>query len=80
MLNILKELGIDLNDRLVIQNLYHIQNVAVRINGNVTESCQIGKTVSRGCCLSPVVFSLYAEMMNIERMENINEGVKEKGS
>ena len=79
MLNILKEIGIDWKDRRLILNLYHNQNVAVRIDGDVTESCQIGRGVRQGCCLSPLLFSLYVEMMNTEAMENINEGVKVGG-
>ena len=37
------------------------------------------KAVARllqGCCLPPVLFSLYTEMMMLEALENIGEGVK----
>jgi hypothetical protein len=79
MMEILKKLGVDWKDRRLIMNLYMSQSAKVRINNEYSEKSEIGCGVRQGCCLSPLLFSLYAEMMMIEAMEEIEEGIKVGG-
>jgi endonuclease/exonuclease/phosphatase family metal-dependent hydrolase len=79
MMDILKKIGVDWRDRRLISSLYMDQTATVRVGDECTDSCTIGRGVRQGCCLSPLLFSLYAEMMMIEAMENIEEGVRVGG-
>ena len=51
------------------------QEAVVRVNDEVTEPAIIGRGVRQGCLLSPILFSIYAEMMMIEALDGIEEGV-----
>ena len=75
MMEILKKIGVDWRDRRLIVNLYVNQTAVVRVHEEYTEACEIGRGVRQGCCLSPLLFSLYAEMMMEEAMEGIEEGI-----
>jgi len=79
MMNALKTLGIDWKDRRLIQHLYMRQEAVVRIADGDSDSAEIRRGVRQGCTLSPLLFSIYAEMMMNEAMENSEEGVKVGG-
>jgi hypothetical protein len=79
MLEVLKRIGIDWRDRRMISRLYMEQEVVVRVAGGQSEPSMIGRGVRQGCCLSPVLFSIYPEMMMVEAMQGIVEGVKVGG-
>ena len=51
------------------------QEAVVRVNDEVTEPAIIGRGVRQGCLLSPILFSIYAEMMMIEALDGIEKGV-----
>jgi hypothetical protein len=79
MMDVLKKLGVDWRDRSMIANLYMNLSATVRIGGKCFEPSVMGRGVRQGCCLSPLLFTVYAEMMMIEAMEGIEEGVKVGG-
>ena len=74
MMEPLKGLGIDWRDRRMIHQLYINQNAVVRVVDGESEPGVIGRGVRQGCPLSPLLFSIYAEAMMIETLEENEEG------
>src|SRR6476469_8440634 len=56
--------------------LYMNQEAVVRIAGGESDSGIIGRVVRQGCPLSILLFSIYAEMMMTEALENVEEGIR----
>ena len=79
LMEVLKRCGLDWRDKRMILNLYMNQEGAVKVKDDFTEECLFGRGVRQGCCLSPVLFSLYAEMMMVEAFQDNEEGVKVGG-
>jgi hypothetical protein len=79
MLQILKSIGVDWKDRRLIRNLYLRQKAVVKIMQEYSEESDMGRGVRQGCCMSPLLFNIYAEFMMMEAMEGIEEGVKVGG-
>jgi len=79
MMEILKKLQIDWKDRRLIKELYMRQDAVIRIADGESEPSTIGRGVRQGCPLSPLLFSIYSEMMMIEAMEDVDVGVKVGG-
>ena len=75
MLEVLKRIGVDWRDRRLIGSLYMEQMATVRIGEKCSEPSVVGRGVRQGCCLSPLLFTVYAETMMMEAMEDIDEGV-----
>jgi len=77
MMNALKSLGIDWKDRRLIKELYLRQEAVVRIEGIDSDpgTIIIGRGVRQGCPMSPLLFSIYTEMMMNEAMEGSEDGV-----
>jgi len=75
-MEILKKIGIDWRDRRLITNLYMRQTAVVRTEHGDSEPGEIGRGVRQGCLLSPLLFSIYAEMMMVEAMEEVDGGVR----
>ena len=76
MLEILKKIGVDWRDRRLIMNLYMNQKTVVKIQQEFSEEGEIGRGVRQGCCMSPLLFNIYAEAMMAEAMEGVEEGIK----
>src|SRR6478609_11232445 len=55
------------------------QEAVVRIAGGESCSGIIGRGVRQGCQLSPLLFSINAEMMMKEALENVEEGIRVGG-
>ena len=79
LFEVLKKIGVDWRDRRLIMNLYMQQTAVVRTENGDSEPGEIGRGVRQGCLLSPLLFSIYAEMMMIEAMEDVEEGVRVGG-
>ena len=62
----------------MISELYMNQESIVRIAGGESDSGII-RGVRKGCLQSPLLFSIYAEMMMKEALENVEEGIKVGG-
>jgi hypothetical protein len=75
LMKVLKKLGIDWKDRRMIANLYLDQTTVVKIGDMCTDPSNIGRGVRQGCSLSPILFTIYAEMMMAEAMEGMDEGI-----
>src|SRR6476469_449435 len=60
----------------MISELYINQEAVVRIAGGESDSGIIERGVRQGCPLSTLLFSIYAEMMMKEALENVEEGTR----
>ena len=76
LLALLSSLDIGRKDLRIIRNLYYEQTAAVRVDNELTDYVKIKRGVRQGCVLSPVLFSLYSEiiMRKIADMEGISIG------
>jgi hypothetical protein len=72
---ILKNLHVDWKDRGLLQDLYMRQEVVIGITGEESHPGAVGRGVRQGCPISPLLFSIYAEVMMIEAMENCEKGI-----
>ena len=78
LLKILSRLDIAWKDMRIVRNLYYEQTAAVRVEDELTDYVNIKRGVRQGCVLSPILFSLYAEiiMRDIADLEGIKIGGK----
>ena len=63
LMQILKVSGIDWREKRLISKLYMDQGVKVRVDRGETRSVKTGRGVRQGCCLSPILFNLYSELL-----------------
>src|SRR6266568_4292473 len=75
MFNILKNLHIDWRDRRLLQDLYMRQQAVLRIADGESDPGTIDRGVRQGCPISPLLFSIYAEVMMIEALGEDEEGI-----
>jgi len=80
MIEILKKIGVDWRDRRLILKLYLNQKAVVKIQEEFSDEGEIGRGVRQGCCMSPLLFNIYAEAMMMEAMEGIEEGINIGGN
>ena len=50
-------------------NLYMQQRAVVKVLQEYSDETELGRGVRPGCCMSPLLFTLYAEAMMIEALE-----------
>lgn len=79
LMEILKNIGLEDNDRRIIGNLYWNQTASLRIQGETTEDIKIKKGVRQGCVLSSILFNIYSEQIFQEALEDIDAGIKING-
>jgi hypothetical protein len=58
MLQILRNVGGDWNDRRLIMNLYIQQKTVAKVGHDYSEESDMGRGVSQGCCLSLLLFTV----------------------
>ena len=63
----------------MVANLNLNQKSVVKVMLEYSEDSDIGRGVRQGCCISPMLFNIYAEAMMTEAMEGIEEGIKVGG-
>ena len=73
---ILEQIGVDKIDRRLIRNLYLGRSVTVRIAGEQSGKCKLGRGIRQGCPLSPLLFNIYIQSLMNEALENSTDGVK----
>jgi hypothetical protein len=69
----LKGTDIDWREIRLISNWYMAQSVKVRLNRGETCSLKIGRGVRQGCCLSPILFSLYSVCIAKDVLEGFGD-------
>ena len=63
----------------MICELYMNQEAVVRIAGKESDLGIIGRRVRQGCPPSPLLFSIYAEIVMKGALENVEEGIRVGG-
>src|SRR3989441_12711806 len=79
MFEIMKGLHIDWRDRRLLQDLYMRQEAVLRTVGGDSDPGVIGRGVRQRFPISPLLFSIYAQVMRIEALEDMEEGVSVGG-
>jgi hypothetical protein len=49
------------------------QSVKLQLDQGETRSVKIGRGVTQGCCLSPILFNLYSEYLTKEALEGFGD-------
>ena len=76
----MKDLHVDWKDRRLLKNLYINQEAVIRVAGGESKPGITGIGVRHGCPISLLLFSIcYAEVMMVEALENMDEGIIEGG-
>ena len=79
LLEVLKSIGVDWQDRRLIERLYTGQKARVRLKDGLSEPAVIGCGTRQGCLLSPILFSIYYEAMLRDALSGANEGIRVGG-
>src|SRR6478736_1127386 len=79
MTKVLQRICVDWRDRRMISELHMNQEAVVRMAGGESDSGITGRGVRQGCPLAPQLFSIYAEIMMKEALENVEEGIRVGG-
>src|SRR5437867_1924197 len=74
MFEIIKSLHIDWRDRRLLQDLYMRQEAVIR-TVVYSDPGVVGRGVRQGCPISTLLFSIYAEVMMFEALEDMKEEV-----
>jgi Reverse transcriptase (RNA-dependent DNA polymerase). len=61
LLEMLGNIGVNWRECRLICSLCVGQRVKLHLNQGETNSVKIGRGVSEGCCISPIIFNLYGE-------------------
>jgi hypothetical protein len=72
-MQMLKGTGIDWRERRLASHLNMFHGVKVLLNRGEIRSVNIGRGVTKGCCLSPILFNLYSECLTKEALEGFGD-------
>ena len=75
MFEIMKSLHIDWKDTRLLQGLYRRQEAVVLRVGGDSNPGELGRGFRQGFPISPLLFSTYVDVMMIEALEDMKEGV-----
>ena len=75
MFEIIKRLHIDWKDTRLLLDLYRRQKAVVLKVGGDSHPGELGRGFRQGFPISPLLFSIYADVMTIEALEAVKEGV-----
>ena len=67
---ILKEMGVPVHLIVLLRKLYTKQEATIRKQFGETNTINIGKGISKGCILYPLLFNIYAENIMREALED----------
>ena len=79
LLEVLKSIGVDWQDRRLIERLYTGQKARVRLKDGLSEPAVIGCGTRQGSLLSPILFSIYYEAMLRDALSSVNEVIRVGG-
>ena len=79
LLEVLKSIGVDWQDRRLIERLYTGQSVRVRLKDGLSEPAVIGCGTRQGSSLSPILFNIYYEAMLRDALRGVKEGIRVGG-
>ena len=68
-----------IKDRRLVEELYLREEAVIRIGGENSKPCVIGRGVRQGCPLLPLLFAVYVESMMIDAYGESSEGIKVGG-
>ena len=71
----MNDLHVDWKDRRLLKDLYMNQEAVIRVADGESKPGIIERGVRQGRPISPLLFSIYAEVMMIEALDNMDEGI-----
>ena len=80
MFEIMKSLHIDWKDTRLLQDLYRRQEAVMLRVGENSHPGELERGFRQGFPISPLLFSIYADVMTIEALEDMKEGVLLQGN
>ena len=75
LFEILREMGVPAHVVDLVESLYRLNSMVVRVDGEKSEAFQAQQGVHQKCILSPQVFNIYGEYIIREALEHWTGGI-----